>query len=38
VPHAFGSGFAQVVPYLLMLVIMLVRPEGLFGTKKVRRI
>jgi branched-chain amino acid transport system permease protein len=38
VPDAFGSGFHEVVPYLLMIVIMLVRPEGLFGTKKVRRI
>ena len=38
VPDDFGKGFDQVVPYLLMLVIMLVRPQGLFGTKKVRRI
>jgi branched-chain amino acid transport system permease protein len=38
VPDAFGAGFDQVVPYLLMLAIMLVRPQGLFGTKKVRRI
>jgi len=38
VPDEFGKGFDQVVPYLLMLVIMLVRPQGLFGTKKVRRI
>jgi branched-chain amino acid transport system permease protein len=38
VPDGFGSGFHEVVPYLLMLAIMLVRPEGLFGTKKIRRI
>jgi branched-chain amino acid transport system permease protein len=38
VPDAFGKGFDQVVPYLLMLAIMLIRPQGLFGTKKVRRI
>jgi branched-chain amino acid transport system permease protein len=38
VPDFLGSGFNEVVPYLLMLAIMLVRPEGLFGTKKVRRI
>jgi len=34
----FGAGFEEVVPYLLMIAIMLVRPEGLFGTRKVRRI
>ncbi|MEV5409647.1 branched-chain amino acid ABC transporter permease [Thermopolyspora sp. NPDC052614] len=34
----FGQGFDEVVPYLLMIAIMLVRPEGLFGTRKVRRI
>ncbi|WP_369138652.1 branched-chain amino acid ABC transporter permease [Modestobacter versicolor] len=38
VPESFGAGFYEVVPYLLMLVVMLVRPEGFFGTKKVRRI
>jgi branched-chain amino acid transport system permease protein len=38
VPDGFGSGFHEVVPYLLMLAIMLVRPEGFFGTKKIRRI
>jgi Branched-chain amino acid ABC-type transport system, permease components len=34
----FGAGFEEVVPYLLMIAIMLVRPQGLFGTRKVRRI
>lgn len=38
VPEGFGSGFHEVVPYLLMLAVMLVRPEGFFGTKKIRRI
>ncbi|GGM92314.1 branched-chain amino acid ABC transporter permease [Thermopolyspora flexuosa] len=34
----FGVGFEEVVPYLLMIAVMLVRPQGLFGTRKVRRI
>jgi branched-chain amino acid transport system permease protein len=32
-----GSGFADVVPYLVLIMIMLVRPTGLFGSKRVRR-
>jgi branched-chain amino acid transport system permease protein len=38
VPEAFGSGFTEVVPYLVMIVILLIRPQGLFGTKHVRRV
>jgi branched-subunit amino acid ABC-type transport system permease component len=26
------------VPYLIMVVVLLVRPEGLFGATKVRKI
>jgi branched-chain amino acid transport system permease protein len=33
-----GIGFGQVVPYLLMLIGLLVRPYGLFGTKEIRRV
>jgi branched-chain amino acid transport system permease protein len=33
-----GVGFAGIVPYLLMLVILLVRPYGLFGTEEIRRV
>ena len=33
-----GTGFAGIVPYLLMLVILLVRPYGLFGTEEIRRV
>jgi branched-chain amino acid transport system permease protein len=32
-----GDGFDQVMPYLVMVVILLVRPYGLFGTREVRR-
>lgn len=33
-----GSNFAQVVPYLVMFLVLLVRPYGLFGTKEVERV
>lgn len=33
-----GSNFAQVVPYVVMFVVLLVRPYGLFGTKEVERV
>jgi len=33
-----GAEFADVVPYIIMLAILLVRPYGLFGTREVRRV
>ncbi len=33
-----GAGFGGIVPYLLMLLVLLVRPYGLFGTEEVRRV
>jgi branched-chain amino acid transport system permease protein len=33
-----GSNFDQVVPYLVMLLVLLVRPYGMFGTPEVRRV
>ncbi len=33
-----GSGIELVSPYLVMILILLVRPYGLFGTKEVRRV
>jgi branched-chain amino acid transport system permease protein len=33
-----GEGFYQVMPYVVMIVILLVRPYGLFGTPEVRRV
>lgn len=38
VPEGFGKGFSEVVPYIVMILILLVRPEGLFGMRKVRRV
>lgn len=33
-----GANFDLVVPYLIMLIVLLVRPFGLFGTKEVERV
>jgi branched-chain amino acid transport system permease protein len=33
-----GVGFAGIVPYLLMLLVLIVRPYGLFGTAEIRRV
>ena len=33
-----GSGFAGIVPYLLMLIVLIIRPYGLFGTEEIRRV
>lgn len=38
VPDSFGAGFEEVVPYLIMVAILLVKPEGLFGQRRVRRV
>lgn len=33
-----GAGYQTVVPYLVMLAVLLVRPFGLFGTPEIRRV
>lgn len=33
-----GDNFSQVVPWLIMFVVLLVRPAGLFGTAQVQRV
>ena len=33
-----GEGFSGVMPYVVMILILMVRPYGLFGTKEVRRV
>jgi branched-chain amino acid transport system permease protein len=36
-PDWLGQGFSEVMPYLVMTLLLLLRPHGLFGTKAVRR-
>ncbi|HAX81614.1 MAG TPA: branched-chain amino acid ABC transporter permease [Actinobacteria bacterium] len=33
-----GRGFSQLVPYLVMFLVLLFRPYGLFGTKEIERV
>ena len=33
-----GHEFFNIAPFLLMIIILLVRPAGLLGTKEVRRV
>ena len=33
-----GNGFSVVSPYLLMLIVLLLRPYGLFGTPEIERV
>jgi branched-chain amino acid transport system permease protein len=33
-----GRGFSGVVPFLVMLIVLLVRPYGIFGTEEIRRV
>ncbi|VAW07827.1 High-affinity branched-chain amino acid transport system permease protein LivH (TC 3.A.1.4.1) [hydrothermal vent metagenome] len=35
---ALGIGFNTVVPYLVMMAVLLVRPHGLYGTVEIRRV
>jgi branched-chain amino acid transport system permease protein len=37
-PTFLGNGFHSVAPYLLMIIILIVRPYGLFGTPDVERV
>jgi len=33
-----GSHYAEVTPYFILLLVLFVRPEGLFGMKRIERI
>ena len=35
---SLGNGFSLVAPYLIMFAILLIRPDGLFGTEEVERV
>jgi branched-chain amino acid transport system permease protein len=36
-PASFGQGFSTVLPWIIMIVVLLVRPSGLFATREFRR-
>ena len=33
-----GSGFSLLAPYLIMFGILIIKPDGLFGTEEVERV
>ncbi len=33
-----GPGYSTIVPYIVMLIVLVVRPFGLFGTPEIRRV
>lgn len=33
-----GAGYPLIVPYIVMVIGLLIRPYGLFGTPEVRRV
>lgn len=33
-----GSGFSAIIGYIIMLLVLLIRPYGLFGTEEIRRV
>jgi branched-chain amino acid transport system permease protein len=37
-PDWLGGNFSVITPYILMLLVLLVRPYGLFGTREVERV
>jgi branched-chain amino acid transport system permease protein len=36
--NTLGVGYALIVPYVVMLLVLLIRPYGLFGTPEIRRV
>ena len=38
VANILGAGIHEITPYLIMILVLLIRPYGLFGTRKVERI
>jgi branched-chain amino acid transport system permease protein len=38
VANILGAGIHEITPYLIMILVLLIRPYGLFGSRKVERI
>ena len=36
--NVLGSGFSAIIGYVIMLLVLLIRPYGLFGTEEIRRV
>jgi branched-chain amino acid transport system permease protein len=33
-----GGGTKDIVPYVLMIVVLMIRPEGMFGRRRIERV
>jgi branched-chain amino acid transport system permease protein len=38
IPHALGANFGVVAPYIVMILILLIKPYGLFGSRPAERL
>lgn len=38
IANVLGAGFHEITPYIIMILVLLIRPYGLFGTRKVERV
>jgi branched-chain amino acid transport system permease protein len=38
VANILGAGFHEIMPYIIMILVLLIRPYGIFGTRKVERV
>jgi branched-chain amino acid transport system permease protein len=36
--NQLGNGYSLIVPYVVMLGVLLIRPYGLYGTPEIRRV
>jgi len=36
--NILGAGFHEIAPYIIMILVLLIRPYGLFGSRKVERV
>jgi branched-chain amino acid transport system permease protein len=34
----FGAGFGEILPMIFLLVVIIVKPYGLFGTERIERL
>jgi branched-chain amino acid transport system permease protein len=36
-PAGLGQGFSDALPWMVLIVILVIRPTGLFGSREIRR-
>lgn len=36
--HALGGGLKEVAPYIVLLIVLMIKPYGLFGSKEIERL